>query len=152
MTINQHPRHLVTIGFQFAACVNIFGSLFVSRGFTNRLLTSLDPVVFSNFGFTAIILWGLAYVAVSRSYQYVPYVVMVFALEKLVYTIAWIAWMFRSTDQLPSLLPEAPLTATFLLTYGLVDFSFGVFFAWVAITTMRQRRSIKTPPPSEAQL
>ena len=143
MVIQHHPRRLITIGFIIAGCVNFFGSLFVSAGFTNRLPASLDPVVFSNFGFVAIMLWGLAYVAVCRSYQDVPYLVMVFVLEKLIYTIVWIAWLFRSGDQLRGLFSGAPLTATFFSTYGLVDFSFGVFFAWVAASTLRQRSSLQ---------
>lgn len=141
MTINQHPRRLVTIGFQIAGCVNFFGTLLVSAGFTNRTLTSLDPVVFSNFGLVAIMLWGMAYVAVCRSYQHVPYVVMVFAVEKFVYAIIWIKWILRFGDQLPGVLSEAPLTGMFYYTYGLVDFLFGVFFAWVAITTLRQHKA-----------
>ena len=143
MTANQPPHRMITIGFIIAGCVNFFGSLLVSAGFTNRLLASLDPVVFSNFGLVAIMLWGVAYIAVSRSYQFVPYVVIVFVLEKLVYTVVWVAWLFRSGHQLRSLFSEAPLTATFFSTYGLVDFSFGVFFAWVAASTLQQRSSFK---------
>jgi hypothetical protein len=141
MTIDQHPRPLVTIGFKIAACVNILGSLLVSAGFTNPTPASLDPVVFSNFGFVAIMLWGLAYLAVSRSYQHVPYLVMVFVLEKLVYTAAWILWLSRNRDRLSGIISETPVTGIFFLGYGLVDFLFGVFFAWVAITILRERSS-----------
>lgn len=142
MTTNQHFRPWLTRGFQIAGCVNVFGSLLVSAGFTNQLLRSLDPVVFSNFGLIAIMLWGLAYVAVSRSYRHVPYLVMVFALEKFVYAIIWIVWMCRFADQLPGVLSAAPMTGIFFYTYGIVDFLFGVFFAWVAVTTLRQQTSI----------
>jgi hypothetical protein len=141
MTSDQHPRPLVTKGFLIAGCVNFFGTLVVSRGFTNRLLTSLDPVVFSHFGLIAIMLWGMAYVAVSKSYQQVPYVVFVFMVEKFVYAIAWILWLTRSGHQLSGLLSDAPMTGAFYLTYGVVDFLFGVFFAWVACTTLRERRA-----------
>lgn len=134
-------RPSITLGFQVAGCVNVFGSLLVSAGFTNRLLPSLDPVVFSNFGLIAIMLWGLAYMAVSRSYQHVPYLIMVFALEKLVYTIIWIVWMSRFAKRLPGVVSDAPMTGIFFYTYGVVDFLFGVFFAWVAVTTLRQRAS-----------
>ena len=139
MTIDQHPRPIITKGFLIAGCVNFFGTLLVSRGFTNHLLTSLDPVVFSHFGLIAIMLWGMAYVAVSKSYQQVPYVVMVFMVEKFVYAVAWIVWITRSGHQLSGLLSDAPSTGAFYLTYGAVDLLFGVFFAWVAITTFRQR-------------
>ena len=98
-------------------------------------------MVFSNFGLIAIMLWGLAYVAVSRAYHLVPYLVMVFALEKFVYAMIWIVWMSRSAERLPGVLSDAPMTGIFFYTYGLVDFLFGVFFAWVAFTTLRQRTS-----------
>jgi hypothetical protein len=136
---HQHPRRWATIGFLLGGAVNVLGTLLVSAGFTNRTLTSLDPVVFSNFGLVAIMLWGLAYVAVSRSYQHVPYLVLVFALEKLVYTILWIRWTLRFGDQLQGIASQAPMTATFYRGYGIVDFSFGVFFVCVALGTLRQR-------------
>ena len=143
MTPAQHPRPIITRGFLLAGCVNFFGTLLVSRCFTNRVLTSTDPVVFSNFGLIAIMLWGMAYVAVSKSYQTVPYVVMVFMVEKFIYAIAWVLWLARSGHQLPSLLSDAPLTGTFFLTYGAVDFLFGVFFAWVACRTLRDRSAVE---------
>jgi hypothetical protein len=141
MNADQHPRPIIRKGFIFAGCVNFFGTLLVSRGFTNHLLTSLDPVVFSNFGLIAIMLWGMAYVAVSKSYHLVPYVVFVFMIEKFVYAIAWILWITRSGHQLPRLLSDAAATGAFFLTYGVVDFLFGIFFAWIACTTLRQRRA-----------
>ncbi len=143
MTINQHPRRSITIGFLLGGAVNVLGTLLVSAGFTNRSLTSLDPVVFSNFGLVAIMLWGLAYVAVFRSYHHVPLLLVVFALEKLVYTILWIRWTSRFGDQLPGIAAQAPVTAIFYRGYGVVDFSFGVFFAYVAIAVLRQRASVK---------
>ena len=143
MTITQHPRSLITKGFLFAGCVNFFGTLLVSRGFTNQLLTSLNPVVFSHFGLIAIMLWGMAYVAVSKSYQNVPFVVMVFMVEKFIYAVAWLLWICRSAHQLPGLLSDAPLTGAFYLSYGVVDFLFGVFFAWVACSTLRARSVVK---------
>jgi hypothetical protein len=141
---HQHPHRWVTIGFLLGGAVNVLGTLLVSAGFTNRTLTSLDPVVFSNFGLVAIMLWGLAYVAVSRTYHLVPFLVLVFALEKLVYTILWIRWISRFGDQLQGIATQAPMTAMFFRGYGLVDFAFGVFFACVAIATLRQRMSLES--------
>jgi hypothetical protein len=136
---SPHPRRSITIGFLIGGGVNVFGSLLVSAGFTNTLLRSTDPVVFSNFGIIAIMLWGLAYVSVSRAYPQVPYLLLVFTVEKLVYTVAWIVWLMRYGDTLPALFSQSFLTATFFATYGVVDFAFGVFFASVSILTFRQR-------------
>jgi hypothetical protein len=68
--------------------------------------------------------------------------VLVFALEKLVYTILWIRWITRFGDQLPGIGSQAPLTVMFYRGYGVVDFSFGIFFACVALATLQH--SIRT--------
>ena len=124
-------------GFVAAGLANIVGILVCSMGFTNTLLTSLSPVVFSVFGMLSIILWGLAYLGAARSYRHVPYLIVVFAIEKLVYVITWIMWLTQSGQTLPQLFVQSPMTAIFFALYGLNDLVFGVFFAIVATKTLR---------------
>jgi hypothetical protein len=81
---------LVVKGFWLAGAYNIFGVLIFSNFFRNSLLSSLDPAVFSSVGLIAIILWGLAYCSVARSYQSSPYLVLVFFIEKMLYTTTWL--------------------------------------------------------------
>ena len=138
MPDSPHPRRWITIGFLIGGCVNVFGSLLVAKGFTNTLLSSSDPVVFSHFGIIAIMLWGLAYISVSRAYPRVPWLLLVFTLEKLVYTAAWIVWLLEYRDRLPGIFSQSFLTGAFFATYGLVDFGFGLFFACVALAVFRQ--------------
>lgn len=127
------PAPGATLGFQAAGVVNVAGVLFFSWGFTNEALISRSPVVFSRFGLVCIILWGLAYLAVARSYQHVPLLVAVFAVEKFVYTGTWLSWMYRFGSELPRLFSESPLAAAFYAIYGPNDLLFGIFFAAVAI-------------------
>src|SRR5262245_42978988 len=124
----------VTRGFQAAAFVNVAGILLFSLGFTNQALIARSPVVFSRFGLVCIVLWGLAYLAVARTYDQVPLLVAVFALEKLVYAVSWIDWMWRFGSEWPRLFSESPLTALFYASYGPTDLVFALFFAWVAAT------------------
>lgn len=134
-TIPANP--IVTRGFQLAAAFNVIGVLVFSRFFTNTLLSSLDPTVMSRAGLGAIVLWGLAYASISRCYRSVPYLVLVFCVEKLYYTAAWLIWLSKKGDTLPALFSESPLTAMFYSIYGAGDFAFALFFLWVAVNTLR---------------
>ncbi|WGE89277.1 hypothetical protein NYR89_09935 [Actinobacillus arthritidis] len=74
-----------TRGFILAGIYNLVGILGFTQFFTNPTLMENDPVVFSWLGQIAIILWGLAYLSVSRSFWKVPYLVIVFFIEKMLY-------------------------------------------------------------------
>jgi len=123
----------ITKGFWLAGAVNVLGMLAVSRLFTNTRLVELDPVVFSWMGQVAVVLWGLAYWAVARSYRQVPRLLWVFVAEKMVYAGAWAVWLGANGSRLPALLSESPATAAFYAGYGAIDFAFGIFFAWAAV-------------------
>ena len=141
MTPSTPYNPLISKGFLLAGAFNVLGILFVSRFFTNGLLTSLDPTVMSRAGLGAIVLWGLAYASVYRSYASVPYLVLVFAVEKMYYVAAWVIWLSKKGDTLPALFTQAPVTAGFYAGYGAGDFAFAVFFLWVAVSTLRNRNA-----------
>lgn len=127
-------RHsIITKGFWLAGAYNIAGVLVFSKFFTNTLLSSLYPAVFSWLGLVAIVLWGLAYCSVANTYKSVPYLLIVFFVEKMIYTMTWTLWIAENLSTLPTLFSESPLTATFYSIYGAGDFAFGMFFLWVAI-------------------
>lgn len=127
----------ITRGFHAAGFVNIFGILLFSAAYTNDLMSALYPSVFSKFSLVCIQLWGLAYWATAKSYDKVPLLVAVFALEKFAYTGTWLVWMYHFGQRLPDLMSQSFLTANFYLAYGLIDFSFGLFFAAVAYRSMK---------------
>ena len=125
------PRN-ITLGFYAAAAVNIAGILLFSMAYTNTLLSALYPAVFSTFSLLCIQIWGLAYLSVAHSYAKVPLLIAVFALEKFAYFVTWLVWMRHFWRDLPDLLSKSFLTANFYAVYGLIDLSFGLFFAVVA--------------------
>jgi hypothetical protein len=139
MPPSEHPNPVITKGFWLAGAYNIFGVLFFSKLFTNSLLSSLDPAVFSWLGLVAVMLWGLAYCSVAGSYQSVPYLLLVFVLEKMIYTVTWLTWLIKNGSSLPALFSESPLTATYYSIYGAGDFLFGLFFLWVVIKGRQKR-------------
>lgn len=130
-------QRLILLGFLAGGLVNILGVLIFSAGFTSDGLARLQPALFSDFGLVAIMLWGLAYIAVSRSYVAVPWLVAVFAVEKLAYGIAWLSWMSAHGGELGALFGQQPLSATFMLIYGPNDWVFCLFFAWVFLVIRR---------------
>ena len=139
MSRNERSNSIITKGFWAAAAFNVGGVLAFSKVFTNSLLSSLDPVVFSWLGLVGIMLWGFAYCSVAKSYQSVPYLLLVFFVEKMIYTTTWAMWLAKNGSTLPSLFSESPLTATLFTIYGAGDFIFGLFFLWVAINSLRGR-------------
>lgn len=119
----------IRYGFIAAGFANIAGVLLFSKLFTNSFMNEASPVVMSNFGLLMIIVWGFAYISVSNSFQNVPWLVLVFTIEKLIYTISWVVW-FRQND-LTFLYTKDLFAGLFYTLYGFNDFFSMLFFGWV---------------------
>lgn len=131
------PSPAISRGLWLAAIYNVGGVLLFSEGLSNASLSAQDPQVFSTVGLLAIMLWGCAYASVARVYQRVPKLLLIFALEKLLYTGNWLLWLDAHAQRLPALFAEQPLTAVFYGIYGAGDFVFAVFFFLVGIRAWR---------------
>ena len=134
-----HSRSLATAGFVGAAVYNIVGMLFVSKFLTNPYLAEIDPVVYSWMGQISVLLWGFAYLAVARSYRNVPFLLLVFCVEKMVYLMAWLMWLSTKGHTLPQIEALSPTTAGFFMTYGAGDGLFAIFFGVMFIKALRER-------------
>jgi len=132
----NHLETLMTLCFLLAGAWNVGGMLLFSKFFTNRLLASLDPAVFSWLGQIAVVLWGLAYCSVAKSYPYVPWLLVVFFVEKMIYAGRWLAWLIAHGKTLPKIASESFLTATFYAIYGAGDLLFGFIFGWLALRAL----------------
>ncbi|WP_432411327.1 hypothetical protein [Rasiella sp. SM2506] len=119
----------ISKGFLFAGLSNILGVLLFSKLFTNTVLLETQPDVMGYFGLISIILWGLAYIAVRKSYQAVPWLIAVFVLEKCIYVLVYLQWL--TSHSLAAVYKQDMLAGVFYSIYGANDFLFGVFFAWV---------------------
>ncbi|MDO4626126.1 MAG: hypothetical protein Q4A81_02270 [Pasteurellaceae bacterium] len=126
------------LGFTLAGIYNLVGILGFTQFFTNSTLMDNDPVVFSWLGQIAIILWGLAYLSVARSFWLVPQLVLVFCLEKMLYAVAWIYWLITSQDKLNALANQSITFFCFFSSYGFGDFLFGIFFGLVAFHSVKK--------------
>ncbi len=122
-------NRLVRNGFILAGIMNIAGVLLFSRLFTNTAVNDADPVVMSNFGLVMIVVWGLAYLGAASIGASVRWLAAAFALEKLVYVVVWAMW--HSKNSVAALVSTDLFAGVFFSIYGLNDFVFMVFFAWV---------------------
>ena len=88
-------------------------------------------------------LWGLAYIAVSESYQHVRLLLLVFVLEKAVYVWAWIHWLvnLRGTLDDPGVVSNG-FDKFFLSGFGTVDVAWGVFFLWAYFDSGKQSQGL----------
>ena len=111
--------------------MNIGGVLVFSRAFTNVAINDADPVVMSNFGLLMIVVWGLAYLGAATINSGIRWLAGAFALEKLVNVVVWITWL--SGNSLARLYAEDAFAGVFFGIYGLNDFVFMLFFAWVLL-------------------
>ena len=128
-------NHLVKNGFIAAGLMNICGVLLFSRAFTNPAINNADPVVMSNFGLLMIVVWGLAYLAAAAIGGNIKWLAGAFALEKLVYVVVWVKWL--TANSLPQLYAKDVFAGMFFSIYGLNDFVFMLFFAWVCLASKK---------------
>lgn len=122
---------LIRIGCWAAGLANIVGISVVSHFFTNDLLATNFPAVFSQAGNFLILLWGCAYIVAGLAAWQVPLMFLVFMVEKYFYAGTWLYWYLQHGDRLAAITAESWLTGTFYRFYGLNDLLWGLFFLWV---------------------
>lgn len=125
-------------GFILAALMN-FSVLIFSRGFTNVTINNADPVVMSNFGLLMIIIWGLAYLAASNASTNIKWLAGTFAVEKLIYGLAWIKWLLENS--LEAVYSTDTFAGIFYSIYGINDLVFMAFFTYVFFTCSQKNNA-----------
>ncbi len=125
-------------GFVVAGLMNILGVLVNSRFFNNAVIPEVDPVVMSNFGLLMIIIWGLAYISVSKNYDKVKWLVGVFAIEKFIYGSLWTNWILNNS--LADVYNKDTSAGIFYSIYGINDWIFFVFFLFVFIRLVSAKK------------
>ena len=135
MTIKNET---IAKGFVLAGLMNILGVLVNSRFFTNAVIPEVDPVVMSRFGLLMIIIWGLAYISVSKNYDKVKWLVGVFAIEKFIYGSLWTNWILNNS--LADVYNKDTSAGIFYSIYGINDWIFFVFFLFVFIRLVSAKK------------
>jgi hypothetical protein len=128
----------ISKGFLLAGLANLTVLVF-SRFFTNTTIPEFDPVVMSNFGMLMIIVWGVTYMSIAKSYQHVKWLVGVFAIEKFIYGAAWINWMLNNS--LSAVYEKDLMAGLFYSIYGPNDWLFFLFFSFVFIRLTQDKNT-----------
>jgi hypothetical protein len=119
----------ITQGFVAAGLMNILGVFIFSRLFTNSVIPANDAMVMSNFGLLMIVVWGFAYISVAKNYVNVFWLIIVFAVEKLIYGCIWIHWLLH--NDLFKVYEDDSMAGIFYTIYGFNDWMFCIFFVSV---------------------
>lgn len=123
-------------GFILSGLSNIVAVLILSKFFTNEFIPKYDNVVMSNFGLLMIVVWGFAYLSVAKDYAKVKWLVAVFAVEKLIYSIIWINW--RLKNDVSIIFDEDTMAGIFYSIYGINDILFFIFFTYVFVKLLKK--------------
>jgi len=129
------PKTISTL-FLIAGLFNILGVLIFSKVFTNEVLMNTQPDVMGYFGLLSIILWGLAYIAVHKTYASVPWLVGVFFLEKALYVTVYLRWM--NDHSILEIYDQDVLAGIFYSIYGVNDLLTGLFFGFVFFKILKR--------------
>ncbi len=119
-------NEIIKKGFVIAGIMNITGPLIFSRLLTNETIPQIDPDVMSNFGLVQIVVWGLIYIAMSKKYEQLKWLIGVFVIEKLIYSVNWTSWMMNNS--LTSVYEKDTMAGVFYTIYGINDLFFFLFF------------------------
>jgi hypothetical protein len=130
-------NELITKVFILSGLMNIFGVLIFSRLFNNPVILEFDSQTLSNFGLLMIVIWGFAYISVSKSFYEVKWLIGIFAIEKLVYAIIWTSWQMN--NNLSDVFEKDKMAGIFYSVYGLNDWIFFFFFLFVFVRLNRTK-------------
>lgn len=133
MTIS---KEIISKGFIVAGLMNMSVLVF-SKFFNNPVIPKYDAVVMSNFGLLMIVIWGLAYVSIAKSYQEVKCLVGVFVIEKFIYGFIWTKWMLNNS--VVEVFEKDAMAGMFYATYGINDWLFFIFFLYVFIGLVKSK-------------
>lgn len=126
-------------GFVLAGMMNIAGPLIFSSFLTNKIIPEMDPDVMSNFGLIQIAVWGLIYIAMSQKYDQLKWLIGVFVIEKLIYSLNWTSWILNNS--ITSVYEKDSMAGMFYTLYGINDWFFFLFFSVVFFKLLNQHNT-----------
>lgn len=124
-------KEMITKGFVLAGFMNISGVLILTRFFTNPVIPEFDAQVMSNFGLLMIVIWGIVFISVAKSFDKVKWLVGAFMIEKIIYAVVWTNWMLN--NNLSAVFEKDKMAGVFYSIYGINDWMFFIFFLLVFI-------------------
>lgn len=135
--MNIKKEH-ISKGFLLAGMMNIFGVLIFSKMFNNPVISLYDTEAMSNFGLLMIVVWGFVFIAVSKNYDKVPWLVGVFVIEKLLYALHWTNWIMH--NYIADVFAKDKMAGIYYAIYGINDWLFFLFFLVAFIGLFRTKQ------------
>ena len=125
---------VIQILFLIAGLLNTVGLLVFNGFFTNKTLTKES--LFAVESQILIHLWGFLYIAASTKWDTLPWITLIFSVEKVAFFIFWCLYIgsHENTGNL--------LTDTFYTIYGPVDLAFGIVFAYASFVAFQKEATI----------
>ena len=140
---------LVGCLFTLSGFMNTCGLMVFNRGFVEAsTIASHAPTVFSIESQLLIMLWGMAYASVARQWKDLPYLSLVFCIEKLLFVIFGSPFLFDASkrgsaiDLIAS--QEDILTGLFLLLAPVNDLLFALVFGYAAMAGFQESKKSGT--------
>ena len=130
-------NELIAKGFIVAGLMNIVGVITFSKFFSNAVIQEFDSEALSKFGLLMIVIWGLAYISIHKSYENAKWIVGVFAIEKLIYAVYWTNWIVNNS--LSDVFEKDKMAGIFYAIYGINDWIFFIFFSIVFTRLLRMK-------------
>lgn len=130
-------KGLIKKGIILSGLMNIGGVLVLSRFFNNKVINGTDPNVMSNFGLFMIVVWGLAYIAVTSKWEHLKWIFGVFIIEKFTYGFVWAKWLMNNS--LAGVYEQDTMAGIFYTVYGANDWLFCLFYVFIFIHLSKQK-------------
>lgn len=92
-----------------------------------------------------ILVWGLAYISVAKTYQNVIWLIAVFVIEKLIYGIVWTNWIINIS--VSEVFEKDTFAGVFYSLYGINGWFFCLFFLFVFIRLMKNKAEMTKLDP-----
>jgi hypothetical protein len=128
-TINKSYRNILFLG----GLLNTIGILVFSKCFTNEVIIAYHPSVMSNFGLMMLMPWGLLMFVMAWHYNKLPKVILILALEKIIYVVVWVKWILR--NDLRSVFEVDLMAGIFYSVFGVNDMLFFIAFVYIYFNT-----------------
>lgn len=112
---------------------NTIGVLVFSRFFTNEAIAYFHPKVMSNFGLLMLMPWGVLMFIMVRYYKILPQLLLILALEKIIYVVVWVKWILH--NDLRSVFEVDLMAGIFYSVFGVNDMLFFIAFVYIYFNT-----------------
>ena len=124
-----------TIFIIFASVFN-FSIVIPTQFLTDKEFFAVDPLFDFN-GCCLVLVWGMSYLSAAWSYSDVPFLFLVFFVEKAFYVVHWNQMLKRKSEWIQQA-GKSGSAESFFKSFGIGDALFGLGFLTIFAIEMRK--------------